>query len=310
MSSITPTDKTQLPSNTDTDLIQRKVTFDFSQTPLHWIPDDPYSSQFISIIHAILPAGEFFFCRLYNKALPYIEDEKLRADVRGFIQQEAMHARSHNTGVNQFLEMRGMEIQSFIKQVAWLFDNVLADHPFGRDVPESVEKHWLLLRLGLIAAVEHFTCVLGKYALNNDNWDKKGADPTVLDLLRWHGAEEIEHRSVAYDVYKYLGGSFRMQIPMMAIAYIGVLGLWVKGASHLMAQDEGLAPAKSGLFRLGFWRTWNKKARQGMLPSACWLFKQATRYVSPGYNPVNEACTEQAQRYLSTSPAALASLSV
>lgn len=31
-------------------------------------------------------------CRTFNQALPYVTDEKLRAEVKGFIHQEAHHA--------------------------------------------------------------------------------------------------------------------------------------------------------------------------------------------------------------------------
>ena len=136
-------------SQTDTVLIQRKVSYDFSASPLHWIPSDPYSSHFISVIHAILPAGEYFFCRLYNKALPHISDDKLKQDVRGFIKQEAMHARAHDSGISDFLESQGMVVKDFIKQVNWLFDSALHDKPFGYKVPKKMERDWLVLRLGL-----------------------------------------------------------------------------------------------------------------------------------------------------------------
>ena len=48
-------------SNTVGKLIPRKVQFDWSQTPLDWIPDQPFASHFINEINLLLPAGEFWF---------------------------------------------------------------------------------------------------------------------------------------------------------------------------------------------------------------------------------------------------------
>ena len=75
----------------------RKVKFEWQDTPVDWIPGQPFTSYFINEINNILPAGEFWFCRLYNKVLPQITDEKLAEDVRAFIRQEAMHAQAHNS---------------------------------------------------------------------------------------------------------------------------------------------------------------------------------------------------------------------
>lgn len=55
-------------------LVQRKVQFDYSDSPLHWIPGEPEASHAINVIHMMLPAGELWFCRLYNKALPFVKE--------------------------------------------------------------------------------------------------------------------------------------------------------------------------------------------------------------------------------------------
>ncbi len=296
--------KQKLISKTDVPLVTRRVRFDWSETPLEWIPGQPYASHFINNINMLLPAGEFWFCRVYNQALPLIRDAKLREDVQGFVRQEAMHARAHGAAVAEYLAAHNVETDGFMKQVDWLFEELLGDKPLGLTVPRFMSRDWLVFRLGIIATVEHFTCVLGKYVLDTRSWDQSGADPTLLDLLRWHGAEEIEHRSVAFDLYRHLGGRYPTRYLLSLIVVPMLFGLWAHGAAHLMRQDPKLQAHKPSVLRPWLWLEWQRTARKGQLPSLPWLVWQGTRYFSPRYNPVHEASTAQAQAYLQGSPAA------
>ncbi|PTQ90942.1 metal-dependent hydrolase [Agitococcus lubricus] len=285
-------------------LVPRKVAFDWEKTPIDWIPNQPFASYFINEINMILPAGEFWFCRLYNKALPYITDEKLREDVQMFIRQEAMHARAHDGAIEKYLKERGISTERNTKIMEWLFTEALADAPFGQNIPKFLEKEWLVFRLGIIAAVEHMTCVLGKYALENKTWDDMQADPMLLDLIRWHGAEEVEHRSVAFDLYRHLGGSYISRYYLACIATPAVFGLWVDGAAHIMGQDARFSAHKPKVWKSWIWREWYKMSKNGSLPSPFWLAWQQLPFFTPWYNPVYEASTDDALAYLATSPAA------
>ncbi|TXH06324.1 MAG: metal-dependent hydrolase [Nevskiaceae bacterium] len=285
-------------------LIPRKVQFDWSQTPLEWIPGQPFASHFINEINLLLPAGEFWFCRLYNKALPYVTDAKLREDVQMFVRQEAMHARAHGGAIAEYLHAHGVETESNTRREDWLFETILADEPFGRRLPKFLEKRWLVFRLGIIAAVEHMTCVLGKYAMDNKTWDEVGADPVLLDLLRWHGAEEVEHRSVAFDLYQHLGGGYPSRYYLACIAMPVIFGLWVHGAAHLMKQDERFKDKRPSVFRPWIWAEWYRVSRSGHLPSPLWLAARELPFFSPWYDPVHEGSTEAALAYLESSPAA------
>lgn len=291
-------------SRTDGTLHPRKVAFDWSQTPLEWIPGKPFASHFINEINLLLPAGEFWFCRLYNQALPYVTDDKLREDVQNFVRQEAMHARAHGGAIAEYLNAHGIETESNTRQEDWIFETLLADKPFGRSLPRALRYRWLVFRLGLVAAIEHMTCVLGKYALHNTVWDEAGADPTLLDLLRWHGAEEVEHRSVAFDLYCHLGGGYVSRYYLASIAMPVIFGLWAHGAAHIMRQDPRFAAKKPSAFRPWIWLEWERQSRTGHLPSLLWLMRQELSFFRPDYDPVNEASTEEALAYLDRSPAA------
>lgn len=297
---------TSAASNTEGRLIPRKVQFDWSETPLEWIPGQPFASHFINEINMILPAGEFWFCRLYNKALPYVTDDKLRDDIQMFIRQEAMHARAHGGAIAEYLKAHDIDTERNTKIMDWLFEELLADDPLGMKTPKFLEKRWLVFRLGVIAAVEHMTCVLGNYALDNKKWDEVGADPVLLDLLRWHGAEEVEHRSVAFDLYAHLGGGYVSRYYLSTIVVPLVLGLWTDGAAHLMSQDPRFAGEKFSVWKPKMWLRWAKESKTGHLPHPLKLIGWQLPFFSPWYDPVKEGSTEKALAYLNNSPAAAA----
>ena len=284
----------------------RKVKFDWENTPVDWIPQQPFASYFINEINNILPAGEFWFCRLYNKVMPQITDEKLKQDVQAFIRQEAMHAVAHNSANQEYLGQRNIDIQRNLKIMDWLFNTALADQSFGQNVPKVLDHQWDIFRLGVIATVEHMTCVLGKYALYNKRWEQLGADPEMIDLIKWHGSEEIEHRTVAFDLYRHLGGSYIARYYLSVAVIVGVLGLWVDGAAHIMGQDPRFADKKPSVFKPWVWREWYKISQQDkqILPSPLWLVAQQIDYLMPWYDPVKEAQTQDAVDYLNHSPAA------
>lgn len=291
-------------SKTSHHLIPRKVKFDWLHTPLEWIPNQPYASHFINQINMILPAGEFWFCRMYNQALPHVTDDKLREDVQMFIRQEAMHARAHGSAIKEYLQTHGIDTERNTKIMDWLFESLLADQPLGVELPKFAQYQWLLFRLGVIASVEHMTCVLGNYVLRNKTWDRMGADPVLLDLLRWHGAEEVEHRSVAFDLYSHLGGGYLSRYYLATIATPLVFALWVDGAAYLMQQDPRFAAKKPSVFKPWVWLEWARVSKNKSLPHPIWLAAQQLPYFYPWYDPVKEGNTAEALAYLATSPAA------
>ncbi|WP_441346791.1 metal-dependent hydrolase [Rhodococcus sp. W8901] len=278
----------------------RNVEFDWSDLPMHWIPGDPFSTHVLNVLHLLLPAGEEWFVETYKEALPLIEDDRLREDVVGFIGQEAMHAGAH-TGVLEHLRANGLDPTPYTEQMHWAFRKLLGPRPLtGR----RAENH-LIERLAIIAAVEHITAFLGDWVLNADGLDRAGIHPTMLDLLRWHGAEEVEHRSVAYDVMRYFDKRESRRIRTQLIATPMIVWLWVRGTRFLMRNDPELAnwapsrrrPRMSDFVAAG---------RRGTLPTATELGKRMSTYFRRDYHPGKEGSTAQAVAYLASSPAARA----
>ncbi|WNO74966.1 metal-dependent hydrolase [Streptomyces sp. AM8-1-1] len=272
----------------------RKVSFDWQETPLHWVPGDPFATHTINVLHLLLPAGERWFVHVYQQVLPYITDEQLRADVIGFIGQEAMHSQAHDD-VLPHLKKLGLDPTPYTAQVDWLFEKLLGDRTLP---PGRPREWWLMERVAIIAAIEHYTAFLGNWVLNADELDRRGADATMLDLLRWHGAEEVEHRSVAFELFMHVDGGYRRRVRTWATAFSALVFLWQRGARFFMENDPSLEDGRASLPQFV------RAGRQGVLPSTSAMLRSVPRYLSRGYHPSQEGSTAQAVAYLATSPAA------
>lgn len=292
-------------------LKSRKVAFDMSAAPLHWIPDDVEASHLVNGINLLLPAGELWFCRVFNQALPLVTDAQLKQDVIGFVRQEASHAMAHRQA-ERWLEQHGISIEAAKGRADIIFGQLLGDKPLGvLPLPtESLQKFWLVARVGIVATVEHFTGLLGDWCMNSKGWDK--ADPVVTDLFRWHLAEEVEHRSVAFDLFEHLCktqlGFYMSRQALMALVFPLFLYLLGDTARNLAAQDAD--PAAQQWARLSIARIlWRMEWRARQLdhtPSFSFMLARTLRWVAPGFNPLHEGDTAQALAYIATSAAAQA----
>ena len=281
----------------------RDVQFDWDALPMHWIPGEPLATHVVNVLHLLLPEGERWFVRTFKEALPLIRDEALREQVLGFIGQEAIHAEAHQ-GVLDHLLAKGLDPQPYVHQVEFLFRRVLGERP---ELTGTAARESLIERVAIVAAIEHFTAFLGDWVLNADGLDRAGTDPTMLDLIRWHGAEEVEHRSVAYDLLRHLDPGYLRRIRAMALTGPVMLHLWIRGVRFLMAHDPEPGPGRRPGQRPGpSWRGYAHASRRELLPRLGRASRSAARYLSPRYHPTQEGSTRQAVAYLGSSPAARA----
>ena len=276
----------------------RKVAFDTSDVPLHWIPGHPVGSHMVSTFNVILPAAERWFVATFNEALPLVKDQRLAEDMRGFIGQEAVHAETHDKVLHDYMEARGMDPGPILRRIDYIFGKMLAPTP-STDPKRRLNN--LSDRLWLIAAIEHYTAFLGDFALNCA-WDDFGADPTIVDLFRWHGSEEVEHRNVAHDVATYFQDSYLARIRAMTLAAAMIYAYFERSVWYLCRTDPSL--------RLTWWQMQRMRARDSklrLLPTYRNLFGTTTAaYFRPDYSPEEIGSTAQAVAYLATSPAARA----
>ncbi len=192
----------------------RRVSFDtaLTDTPRHFAAnDDLILSHLIASLSATFPDGEDYFVRSVRHYRDQITDPELKQQVKGFIGQESIHGREHRA-FNAHLAALGYPTQ----RVERIVKKALA----ARDRHMSPEEN-----LAVTAALEHFTATLGALCLGNDEFRSLSRPGPVRDLLLWHALEEAEHKAVAFDVYRAVGGSERTRIQTMKVVRVAFVAL-------------------------------------------------------------------------------------
>jgi uncharacterized protein len=203
-------------------IVPRDPDVDLSEVPRRWIANSTAATAISNGVNLLFPHGERFFVRSVKHFLDRIDDPVLRAEIKGFFHQEGHHASAHDD-FNAVLRTQGYEIDQFLATYKRISDWVEA-----RTSPK--------LRLAVTAASEHFTAILAEGAFRYHVLD--AADPRMQYLLAWHAAEEIEHKSVAFDVLQAIDPSYRLRVAGLALATVMLGGFWMWGATMLLRQDR------------------------------------------------------------------------
>jgi predicted metal-dependent hydrolase len=178
----------------------RRISFDetLASVPRHFAADgDLICSHLIAVLSSLFPDGEDYFVRSVRHYRDQITDPELQRQVAGFIGQESMHGRQHRA-FNDHLAQLGYPTKRIERVVRRLLE-----FREGKVPPAS--------NLAVTAALEHFTAALAELAMTDAEF-RALPGPGVADLFLWHSLEEAEHKAVAFDVYRAVGGTERMRI--------------------------------------------------------------------------------------------------
>jgi len=260
----------------------RRVGFDCQRAPVHWLDGRPGLTHMANALHLLFPPGERWFAQVGHRLLPRLRDPQLIADVKGFMGQEGHHARSHET-FRAVLAAQGFRVE----RVSRLLE---ADFRRLGHLP-------LALQIAVVSGVEHYTAALGRMAFDRGVFE--GAYPPLLDLFLWHCAEELEHKSVAFDLRQATAPGYLLRVAGMLIATIGLLLWWTVLMAVLIRQDPG-ATTRTALRDLA------RAQREGKMPCGR-IARGFLRYLRPGFHPSEDDDLHYARAYLARSPAVAAS---
>lgn len=223
---------TALPSSSNTPegvLIKaRNMSFEIEQAlATDWADKDAFLTAIFNAMSISFPSGEKNFIDSVRVYQDRIEDPKLRSEVKGFFKQEGIHSREHRKYNQLLCQQRGYDL----KELESVYLNRIEA---SKNDPKITNR----VMLASTVAVEHFTASFGESFLQGKL--VKNVEGPLGDLWRWHSLEELEHKSVAFDVYRQIGGDNKMRTTVMRLSMMTLFWDVMKVAIKILRHDQQL----------------------------------------------------------------------
>lgn len=171
--------------------------------------------SFFCVLSGIFPPGERFFVESVRHYRKEVKGEKLKAQVSGFIGQEAIHGKEHEH-LNEWFQAQG-------------YDVAMADRMIRFSLG-LLEKLPPAQQIACTTLMEHFTAHLAEQWLTNKVF-RNSTDPEMIKLWSWHALEELEHKAVVFDVHEQISKNPHLErllaVPLVAGALLpGIFFSW------------------------------------------------------------------------------------
>ncbi len=242
------------------------------------IPGEVEMSYLMVGLSMILPYIEPYIIKHSIAGQKIITDPGLLHDMRQFSHQEAQHYRQHSL-FNARVREKYPELEALEKKVK-------ADY-------ERFSQRGLKFNLAFAEGFESLTNPFVIFMWRSGMIrDMRGP---LADMYAWHFLEEMEHRTVAYDVYYHLYGSYGYRFWVSLIAQSHLLRFMFSCARLMLHLEREHFQARGGwpgrMARI--WK-WTKLAGK-------YLLLQLWKTYLPNYNPrhliVPQEVTDLAEHY-------------
>jgi uncharacterized protein len=245
----------------------RKPSFDFSRVDKYYYGNNVWATHVMNALHVLVPIGEVFFIRAVRAMSDQAPAEQ-KGDLKKFLGQESVHDQLHRQ-FWQRLREHGLPIDSFAQFFTATAIETL--EPMVRQV--MGEKFLLSATVGF----EHYTAALADTAFAPGSKLLVEMQKEVADLMGWHAAEEIEHKSVAFNLLREVDDGYLLRAGGMVVASTLLTLYTLLGTAWFISGDREIT-----LNRL--WRDfWELPRIAGNLLPA--LIQHNVEYFMPDFHP-------------------------
>lgn len=247
-------------------MVLRKMEFAFAPDMERvFIKDDPEMSYTFLGAWMMLPYLEPYLIRTMRQALPNITDPALKADLKLFCAQEGEHFKQH------------AKANDIIRSLNPGFAPLKAlEAELDAELKGFSKEKSLLFNLAYAEGFESMTSAVSSVQLELGLYDR--TDSPLAHLARWHVMEELEHRTVAFDIFHAVGGRYPYRVINQIRAQRHYFG-WVNRFKAVMKAADAELFARydnpeSAAVRSAFNKGYYKRALPKMLAT-----------YMPWYNP-------------------------
>jgi len=244
-------------------IVPRRPKWDFADLKERFFfGGNGLKSAFVVALSGSFPPGEKEFIQSVRLFVDQVRDPKLIADVKDFTAQEGQHSLQHKL-MNEAFDRLGYSATRVSEQF------------------EEIEQEWAeersdADRLAATVVMEHITAVMAHFALTRPEEFDPLPD-SVRELLLWHAIEEIEHKSVAFDVYEECVGD-RNRLRRQLLLHMVLFPLGIRDFQRMLLHELGHKP------------TWKERAEMAryLLGPKGLVVSVLPRYLAllkPGFHP-------------------------
>lgn len=215
-----------------TEIRVRPIRFSFDELPLGLDAPDEQLGSVLSLLglSMTMPHLEPYLIRTMKAAGRRIEDEALAEDARRFSQQEGHHYRNH---ADLNARIRAAFVPAVAEELAGIESDLEADYQ------RFTREKSLRFNLAYAEGFEAMTCAAALAMAEHGAFEGLPGG----EIWAWHMAEEIEHRTVAFEVYEQLVGSYLYRIVVGTRSQAHYLG-YIRRLAECMARGLGRRPAR------------------------------------------------------------------
>jgi len=201
----------------------RKMPFEFPEKIDPFIfPDSPERSASVVATSLLLPYLEPYLIRTMKAARPHVTEPRLLDDLARFSAQEGQHYRMHMRFNDALRREHLPRLGEFEKEIS-------------DDYQRLTKTRSLQFNLAYAEGFEALTMNLVLFAFTHLSLFDE-VETQVAQLYEWHLIEELEHRTVAFDIYDHVCGGYFYRVAAGTWAQRHYIG-WVRRVARYILEE-------------------------------------------------------------------------